>query len=71
MNIDMTTYAISKQIPDMARGFTIATNYGDLVIDSSDAAAFQKIANRLFERKLKKLLKSETRQSRLPQEVAA
>ena len=26
------TYALSKQIPDMERGFTIATSYGDIAI---------------------------------------
>lgn len=25
-------YALAKQVPDMARGFTIATNYGDITI---------------------------------------
>jgi hypothetical protein len=26
------SYALAKQVPDMARGFTIHTNYGDLTI---------------------------------------
>lgn len=26
------SYALAKQVPDMARGFTIATNYGDITI---------------------------------------
>ena len=25
-------YALAKQVPDMARGFTIATSYGDITI---------------------------------------
>lgn len=25
-------YALAKQVPDMARGFTIATSYGDIAI---------------------------------------
>lgn len=28
------SYALAKQVPDMARGFTIQTSYGDLVIES-------------------------------------
>ena len=27
-------YALAKQVPDMARGFTIATAYGDITIPS-------------------------------------
>lgn len=27
------SYALAKQVPDMARGFTIQTSYGDLVIE--------------------------------------
>lgn len=26
------SYALAKQVPDMQRGFTIQTNYGELVI---------------------------------------
>ena len=28
------SYALSKQVPDMARGFTIHTNYGDITIEA-------------------------------------
>ena len=31
-DIDKISYALSKQVPDMARGFTIHTNYGDIEI---------------------------------------
>ena len=31
------SYALSKQVPDMARGFTIHTSYGDIEIDAADA----------------------------------
>jgi hypothetical protein len=27
------SYALAKQVPDMARGFTIQTSYGDIVIE--------------------------------------
>ena len=32
MTPDQIAYALSKQVPDMQRGFTIQTAYGDLVI---------------------------------------
>lgn len=32
MTPDQISYALSKQVPDMQRGFTIQTAYGDLVI---------------------------------------
>ena len=28
------SYAIAKQVPDMSRGFTIQTNYGDITVPS-------------------------------------
>lgn len=31
------SYALSKQIPDMARGFDISTNYGDITIEPHEA----------------------------------
>lgn len=33
MNQRDIEYALAKQVPDMARGFTIATSYGDMVIE--------------------------------------
>lgn len=44
MTPDEISYALSKQVPDMQRGFTIQTAYGDLIIP----AGF--IAERLAER---------------------
>ena len=32
MNQPDIEYALAKQIPDMARGFTVATSYGDITI---------------------------------------
>ena len=31
-------YALAKQVPDMVRGFTIATGYGDIAIPAGWAA---------------------------------
>ena len=33
-------YALAKQVPDMERGFIIATGYGDIVIPAGRAADF-------------------------------
>lgn len=40
MNEQIIRYALAKQVPDMARGFTIATNYGDITIPAGWAADF-------------------------------
>lgn len=32
------SYALAKQVPDMNRGFTIQTTYGDLVIEPGPMA---------------------------------
>ena len=34
------SYALAKQVPDMERGFIIATGYGDIVIPAGWAADF-------------------------------
>ena len=39
-----TSYALSKQVPDMGRGFTIATNYGDIPITTEESAPFVALA---------------------------
>lgn len=35
---DKASYALAKQVPDMERGFTIHTNYGDIVIEPGPGA---------------------------------
>ncbi len=42
--IQQLKYALSKQVPDMMRGFTIHTNYGDIEIDAEFAEAFRDLA---------------------------
>ena len=32
MNEQTLRYALAKQVPDMERGFTVSTSYGDIVI---------------------------------------
>lgn len=38
MNQREIEYALAKQVPDLERGFTIATNYGDIVIEPGGMA---------------------------------
>lgn len=38
MNTNEISYALAKQVPDMARGFTIQTSYGELVIEPGQMA---------------------------------
>ena len=42
--IQKLEYALSKQVPDMLRGFTIHTNYGDIEIEPEYAEAFRNLA---------------------------
>lgn len=45
-------YALAKQVPDMERGFTIQTNYGDLTIDAEDAGRIAAAVKLALTRKL-------------------
>jgi hypothetical protein len=38
------SYALARHVPDMARGFTIATNYGELSIAAAEAFRHPEIA---------------------------
>lgn len=55
--IDALEYALAKVLPDMERGFTINTNYGELVIDADDAAPIIKSVTKTLERKIAKARK--------------
>lgn len=41
-------YALAKQVPDMARGFTIATSYGELHVSAVDAPVVMKVVRDLL-----------------------
>lgn len=45
---DRISYALSKQVPAMAHGFTIQTNYGDIEISAADALEFAVLADKLL-----------------------
>lgn len=46
------SYALAKQVPDMERGFSIATSYGEVVIDADDAAVIAEAVRAVLRRKL-------------------
>ena len=46
------SYALSKQVPAMERGFTISTSYGDIEVDAEDAEQFQRLAKLMLNQKL-------------------
>lgn len=49
------SYALAKQVPDMERGFRIATSYGEVVIDADDAAVIAEAVRMVLRRKLRSL----------------
>ncbi|GHT92599.1 hypothetical protein AGMMS49545_10410 [Betaproteobacteria bacterium] len=50
-------YALCKQIPDMERGFTVHTTYGDIEVDRDEARVFVASMKKLFQNKLKGMQK--------------
>lgn len=47
------SYALAKQVPDMERGFTIQTNYGELIVQAEDAKPFIAAITKLLKRELR------------------
>jgi len=47
-----TQYALAKQVPDMARGCTIHTNYGELKLSPDEAAKLAKAVEKLLKKRL-------------------
>lgn len=45
-------YALAKQVPDMARGFTIETSYGRIVIEADQAPKIIRVARAALQREL-------------------
>ncbi len=56
---DRLSYALAKQVPAMARGFTISTSYGDIEIAADDAEAFQRLAKLMLNQKLANAISAE------------
>lgn len=57
--IDSLSYSLAKRVPDMARGFVIQTNYGDIGIDADIAAPIQKAVEKALKRELRRAEKAE------------
>jgi hypothetical protein len=53
MTRDELGYALSKQVPDMARGVTVQTNYGELILEGRDAERVAALVRRLLEERLR------------------
>ncbi len=53
------SYALAKQVPAMARGFTISTSYGDIRIEADDAEPFQRLAKLMLNQKLANAIAAE------------
>jgi hypothetical protein len=53
LEADRLGYALAKQVPDMERGFTIQTNYGELRIDSEDAPRVARAVRSTLQKQLK------------------
>lgn len=49
------SYALAKQVPDMERGFSVATSYGEILIDAEDAAVIAEAVRMVLRRKLRLL----------------
>lgn len=47
-------YALAKQVPDMARGCTIETNYGGIQLEPEDAQKVAALVEKLLRNKLAK-----------------
>jgi hypothetical protein len=55
MTVDELRYALSKQVPDMRRGVTLETSYGDVTLYERDAEKVAALVQRLLEARLRRL----------------
>lgn len=51
-------YSLAKRVPNMGRGFTIQTDYGDIEIQADQAAVIAKAVKAVLERELRKAEKA-------------
>jgi hypothetical protein len=52
---DRLGYALAKQVPDMGRGFSISTSYGEIVIEAEDADVIAGAVRMVLRRRLRSL----------------
>lgn len=50
--IERFNYDLSKKVPNMAKGFRIQTDYGDISISAADAPAFVELAEQAMIKKI-------------------
>lgn len=49
---DNLEYSLAKRVPDMARGFMIHTNYGDIMIEADQAPKIMKAVRTALQHEL-------------------
>lgn len=52
-NVIGLEYALAKQVPDMGRGCTISTSYGDFELEPEDSQKVAALVKRLLTARLK------------------
>ncbi len=62
-HIQQLKYALSKQVPDMSRGFTITTCYGEINIDPEYAEPFRNLAFEVLQYQLNRHMTRSTDES--------
>jgi hypothetical protein len=53
-NVQAISYALAKQVPDIACHAVFETNYGQLQLDCRDSRTVAKLVEQLLRRKLKR-----------------
>ncbi len=61
MTADEIGYALSKQVPDMERGVTLHTTYGELTLHGRDAERVAALVRTLLEVRLRAMERRERR----------
>lgn len=54
LSVETIGYALAKQVPDMERGFTIQTSYGELRIDAENARRVVLVVRSILQKQLKR-----------------
>lgn len=60
------SYALAKKVPDMKRGFTIQTSYGEICIDAEHAGPFATLAQAMLGKQLEAMSRQDNESLRRP-----
>lgn len=60
------SYALAKKVPDMKRGFTIQTSYGEICIDAEHAGPFATLAQAMLGKQLEAMSRQDNETLRRP-----